>query len=115
LIPSSDQSMGGAAASCVLGLFLAGIEEFWELVVTAFGGKVGGGEFGCYGFCELIPVPGAVWGDIWRGGELSRRDSCSAACARCRRRSDWVIGWGPESEIQGPYVCQCSIVFLLGL
>ena len=87
--------MGGAAASCVLGLFLAGVEEFWELVVTAFGGKVGGGEFGCYGFCELIPVPGAVWGDKWRrGGELSRRDSCSAVCARCRRGSDWVIGWG---------------------
>ena len=85
--------MGGAAASCVLGLFLAGVEEFWELVVTAFGGKVGGGEFGCYGFCELIPVPGAVWGDKWRrGGELSRRYSCSAACARCRRDSDWGLG-----------------------
>jgi hypothetical protein len=65
--------MGGAAASRVLGLFLAGV-EFWELVVTAFGGKVGGGEFGCYGFCESIPVPGAVWGDMRRRGfELRAR------------------------------------------
>jgi hypothetical protein len=35
--------MGGDAAG-VLGLFLGGVEEFWELGVTAFGGKVGAGR-----------------------------------------------------------------------